>query len=153
MEFILVRGKASATMEEKIMISLKQVISFLVFVLGLHFLGTFCHWYWTYVWFDIPMHFLGGFWVGMVYFWFNPKIEILNSWFYKLPKYLTNLLFILAFTAFIGVFWEFFEFGLDFFTGETMRFQGTSKDTIGDLFFDLLGGTTVFAIFYKSTNN
>lgn len=135
------------------MISLKQVFGFLVFVLTLHFLGTIYHWYWTYPWFDIPMHFWGGFWVGLVYFWLNPQIEILNSWLSKLPKYLVDLLFILAFTALVGVFWEFFEFGLDFFTGDIMRFQGTSKDTMGDLFFDLVGGATAFAVFYKSTNN
>lgn len=131
------------------MISLKQVFGFLVFVLTLHFIGTIYHWYWTYPWFDIPMHFWGGFWVGLVYFWLNPQIEILNSWLSKLPKYLVDLLFILAFTALVGVFWEFFEFGLDFFTGDIMRFQGTSKDTMGDLFFDLVGGATAFAVFYR----
>ncbi|MFA5099013.1 MAG: hypothetical protein WC461_02240 [Candidatus Paceibacterota bacterium] len=139
-------------MEKTLMFSLKQIIGFLVFVLTLHFLGTFYHWYWTYTWFDIPMHFFGGFWLGMVYFWIDPKIEILNSWFNKLPGWLVNLLFLLSFAALIGVLWEFFEFVVDFLIGDTIRFQGISRDTMGDLFFDLLGGTTVFAIFYGKLN-
>lgn len=132
------------------MFSLKQIIGFLAFVLGLHFLATLNYWYWVYTWFDIPMHFLGGFWLAMVYFWLNAKVEILNPEFSKLPKWSANLLFALSFIILIGVFWEFYEFIFDFFNGR--MFQGSSVDTMGDLFFDLVGGVTAFTIFYKKFN-
>ncbi|OGM89383.1 hypothetical protein A3J77_01170 [Candidatus Wolfebacteria bacterium RBG_13_41_7] len=131
------------------MFSLKSITISLIFILLAHIIATFNYWYWTYTWFDIPMHFLGGFWVAMVYFWINAKVEILNSEFSKLPKWLVNLLFILSFIALIGVLWEFYEFIFDFFNGKTGMFQGSSADTMGDLFFDLVGGTTAFAIFYR----
>ncbi len=95
------------------------------------------------------MHFLGGFWVAMVYLWIFPKIEISNFNFNKLPEWFTDLLFALCFVVFIGVLWEFYEYGFDFLKGGTGMFQGTSADTMGDLFFDLVGGTTAFAIFYR----
>ena len=139
-------------MEKKVTFSLKQIIGFLAFVLGLHFLATFNYWYWTYTWFDIPMHFLGGVWVAMVYFWINAKVEILNSEFNKFPKWFPDLLFILSFVALVGVFWEFYEYGFDFLNGKTGMFQGSPADTMMDLLCDLLGGTTVFAIFYRKFN-
>jgi len=63
------------------------------------------------------------------------------------------LVLTLSFVALVGVLWEFYEFILDFFNGNTGIFQGTSADTMKDLFFGLLGGTTAFAVFYKSTNS
>ncbi|MDP3015044.1 MAG: hypothetical protein Q8N28_01380 [bacterium] len=60
------------------MLSLKFIIGLLILILSFHILTTINHWYWTYPWLDIPMHFLGGFWVAMVflYFWRSAHISI-----------------------------------------------------------------------------
>ena len=60
------------------------------------------------------------------------------------------LILTLSFVALVGVLWEFFEFTYDAIVrngnyAETIRMFGYSvkdlyKDTLGDLFFDLLGG-------------
>lgn len=66
-------------------------------------------------------------------------------------KFLTFLIVILSLVALIGIFWEFYEFLNDFFLSSknyTQIFQQSAADTIGDLFFDLLGGT-VFISVYK----
>gem|GEM_PF-1613175 len=62
------------------------------------------------------------------------------------------LVLMLGFVALIGVLWEFYEFLHDFYLltgGKISVFQNSFADTIKDLFFDLVGGTTAFAIFYK----
>ncbi len=140
-------------MEEKIkMFSLKTIIYFLIAFLFLHIFATFYHLYWLFPWLDVPMHFLGGLLLVIIYFWINARIEILNPKFNKLPKWLVNLVFALSFVILIGVLWEFYEFLHDFYLltgGKISVFQNSFADTIKDLFFDLVGGTTAFAIFYR----
>lgn len=54
--------------------------------------------------------------------------------------------FVLSFVALIAVLWEFFEWGIDVvFRSAT---QGGLEDTLGDLFFGLLGG--FFGFFYPN---
>ena len=137
------------------MFSLKSIIILLVFILALHFAATMDHWYWTYSWFDIPMHFLGGFWVAMVFLWLNLKFKILSdSLILQLPYYLITALITLSFVALIGVFWEFFEFLYDVFIssrGYSGFMQLGAADMIGDLFFDLFGASA-FLIIYRIFN-
>ncbi len=95
------------------------------------------------------MHFLGGFWVAMVFITLNLKFAI------KLPNYLITALMVLSFVALIGVFWEFYEFLYDVFIssrGYSGFLQLGAADMIGDLFFDLLGGS-IFLIFYKLSSS
>lgn len=139
-------------MEEKInMISSKFILGLLVFIIGLHVFATIYSWYWTYTWFDMPMHFLGGFWLAIVFLYLNPDFKIPNPRFTKLPNYLITIVITLGFVALIGVFWEFFEFLFDIFVSSKgylgVAQQGVA-DTMSDLFFDLLGGL-VFLIICK----
>lgn len=132
------------------MISSKLLIAFLTFILVFHAIATINYWYWQYLWLDMPMHFLGGFWVAMafVYLISNYQFPILNESF--LPK-APLFIIILSFVAFIGVFWEFYEFLNDIFLSSrnySQIFQQGAADTIGDLFFDLFGGT-VFLLIYR----
>ena len=143
----------------------------MVLILSLHILATINHWYWTYSWFDIPMHFLGGFWVAMLFFWFYQKTRNYADYTQtnadnnmqmdtnKFPResassprmsVLLTIVSCLSFVALIGVFWEFFEFLYDVFIssrGYSGFMQLGAADMIGDLFFDLLGGLT-FSIIY-----
>lgn len=116
----------------------------------MHILATFNYWYWTYLWLDIPMHFLGGFWVAMaaVYLIFNYQFPISKEVLSQ--NFLTFLIVILSLVALVGIFWEFYEFLNDFFFSSknyTQIFQQGAADTIGDLFFDFLGGLSFLAIF------
>ena len=127
--------------------SSKTIFGLLIFILFIHALATVNFWYWRFPWFDIPMHFFGGFWVAMAFLYFDPKIEILKI---NGLKFLTDAAAVLAFVALIGIFWEFFEFISDFLI-ESKRsglFQAGAADTLGDLFFDLVGGASLF-VFYK----
>jgi hypothetical protein len=132
-------------MEEKInMVSLKFIFGLLIFILLLHVIAIVNSWYWVYTWLDIPMHFLGGFWLAVVFFYFvNPRLQIIN---YKL---LITLISALGFVALVGVFWEFFEFLCDVFIfskGYLEVAQQGTADTMSDLFFDLLGGLAFLII-------
>ena len=133
------------------MVFSKSVLIFLVVILLFHFIATFNYWYWTYLWLDIPMHFLGGFWTAMafVYLIFNYQFPI-PSEFLK-QNFLSFLIITLSFVALIGVLWEFYEFLSDVFLSSkeyAQIFQQGAADTIGDLFFDLLGGT-FFSLAFK----
>ena len=97
------------------------------------------------------MHFLGGLWLVMIFFWLiEPRLQITNH------KLLITIVFAVSFSVFVGVLWEFFEFLYDIFIsakGYTLfqvAQQGVS-DTMSDLFFDLLGGL-VFAVAFVKRN-
>jgi len=117
------------------MFSLKAIIVFLVIILILHGVALINNLYWLLPWFDIPMHLLGGFWVAMFFGYLNRK-------FFKLPNFWSAALLTISFVALFGVLWEFFEFFLNHlsFLQKFGDFQGDLADTMGDLFFGLLGG-------------
>lgn len=142
------------------MVSLKYIISLLVFILLIHFFATVNSWYWIYNWLDIPMHFLGGFWVAMVYFMLRNQFqevrppEIDHQYFGGRTSQILMIVSCLSFVALIGVLWEFFEFLYDVFIssrGYSGFMQLGAADMIGDLFFDLLGAS-IFLIIYKIFN-
>jgi len=127
------------------MISPKFILGLLVFIIFIHALATINNWYWTYNWIDMPMHFLGGFWLGVIFLYFiMPKLEITDH------KLLITMILVVSFAVLIGVLWEFFEFLSDIFLAGKGIFeisqQGTG-DTMSDLFFDLLGGFIAFIIY------
>ena len=97
-------------------------------------------WYWIYRWFDMPMHFAGGMWLAGMAVW----------WVYfrggdKSPRFI-SLWGVSVLSAFsIGFFWEIFEAGVSFLTVGHMN---NILDTLGDLLFDILGGTTIAVIMW-----
>ena len=94
-------------------------------VIAIFFLNSMAmkfHWYYSIWWFDMPMHLLGGVFVGLITLAFFPRQPILNI-------FLSILL--------IGTLWELFEFSLDkFITYNPQNFL----DTLSDLAYDLAGG-------------
>lgn len=142
------------------MVSLKHIISLLVFILFVHFFATIYSWYWTYSWLDIPMHFLGGFWAAMVFFWLRNQFqevrppEIDRQYFGGRTSRILMIVSCLSFVALIGVLWEFFEFLYDILIssrGYSGFMQLGAADMTGDLFFDLLGAS-MFLIIYGIFN-
>lgn len=137
------------------MTSLKFIIGLLIFIIVVHILATVNYWYWTYLWLDIPMHFLGGFWaamsiVALISKFHSPAGESIYKEFLN-QNFLRFAVVILSLVVFVGVLLEFTEFFYDIFIssrGYSGFLQLSAADTIADLFFDILGGF-VFLIVYR----
>ncbi len=143
------------------LISSKLILGLIVFILLLHILATINSWYWSIPWIDMPMHFLGGFLVAMVFIWLSQKYfsQFLSNFLLSGNKNLFALIIItLGFVALIGVFWEFSEFLCDIFIstkGYAWIAQQGVADTMSDLFFDFVGGLVFIFIFkiFKNRKN
>ncbi|MST04440.1 MAG: hypothetical protein EXS49_02665 [Candidatus Pacebacteria bacterium] len=119
----------------------KFLVGSLYFIFLLHILASIFGWYDSIKYFDSFHHFLGGAWVFLVgaYYWFKFGMEINN----KLNKKIIFLIFGVSLTCLFGIFWEFFEFGLDQYSlikyGVLGGNQAGLQDTMSDLLFDILG--------------
>ena len=110
-----------------------RLASLIFFIFIANFLANKFYWYYTIWLFDMPMHFLGGFWLGLLFLYsYSIKEATLRTFF--------NLLF---FIFFIGVGWEVFEAIVN---KTTLRDSFNYLDTTSDILFDLSGG--MCAIFY-----
>lgn len=100
--------------------------------------------YWTLDWFDILMHFLGGFWFGYSALWilfFSGYIGVPKR---KDLKFFLLTAFLSAFS--VGVAWEIFEYASDI----TFWDDGYVFDTVKDLVMDSLGGIVSAIFLYKA---
>ncbi|MDD4761610.1 MAG: hypothetical protein PHZ25_01105 [Candidatus Pacebacteria bacterium] len=119
--------------------NIKFLATLFLVIVFTHVIGTWRDWYWNLSWLDIPMHFLGGFFIAVFFLWIRKNLPFLvgkNNFF-------VDFIIILGFVALIGVLWEFFEYFLDYFfanRGVMPLSQVSLQDTLGDLFFDLVGG-------------
>lgn len=98
-------------------------------------------WYVIIPWFDMPMHYLGGVWAGMLSLFFAIT--------YIVPRYpalsrVHRALLVMASVLIIGLGWELFEFILGKVT--YINF-GDFADTISDLLFDMLGAGSALILF------
>lgn len=101
------------------------------------------HWYWTMRWFDMPMHFAGGVWLaGFGTWWQYSKQGVPVQRF--LPLFAVCIIYALS----IGLLWEAYEAVVSFFTVGHMN---AMPDTLSDLLFDILGGTTVSVLVWVRT--
>jgi hypothetical protein len=105
----------------------------------LHVFAVIFSLYVFYGWFDIPMHFFGGFLAGLFAVWtvFYAKegaLEPRTLWKTILTAFLGSLL--------VGLIWEFFEYAYGL-TGNALG--SYALDTIKDLIMDMLGGLTAGA--------
>jgi CDP-diglyceride synthetase len=107
---------------------------FLIFIAN--FLANKFYWYSSIWYFDMIMHFLGGFWVGLAgVYLFQPKEVSFNS-----------VINILLFVFFIGVGWEVFEMLVnDVIVKNSLDFI----DIASDIFFDLSGGLCAILYLWK----
>ena len=107
------------------------LISIAIFLLD--FIAARFYWYVSIWWFDMFMHFLGGFWIGLLIFWI----------FYTKFSFTRNILKVFLLIFIIGFAWEFFEVVFNnYIAGNTFNLL----DTLSDLLFDLAGGG--FSIIY-----
>jgi len=124
------------------------IAGLIVFIFLLHSYALYSFLYWRVWWFDNVMHFLGGAWLALItaYFVFFSKRAVNIR--LPMPAF---LLAAVSFAALVGVGWELFEFCVDFLTGKGgVGFNQLGlQDTMGDLFFDLLGGLAAGLVFIR----
>lgn len=97
--------------------------------------------FYSSIWyFDMIMHFFGGFWLGLVFLWLfsykNSSLELSLELVFKI------ILSVLV----IGVLWEIFEI---IFINIIAQTSFNSLDTPSDVFFDLAGCVFVMLYFLK----
>jgi hypothetical protein len=83
-------------------------------------------------WYDWPMHFLGGFWIGLIF-------AVCSVSFFQTRSSSVRVSVILIGTITVGVLWEFFELYLGI---TALSDLGYHFDTFHDLLMDALGGIT-----------
>jgi len=110
-------------------------------VLALHAAGLLFGLYTSWLWYDIPMHFLGGFAMGAL------GLALLK----KGPSFWHDVLFVIGFVSLISILWEQHEFLLDVLLAGSERRQLGIADTMADFFFDLSGGLVALVLFYERT--
>lgn len=101
-------------------------------------MALFFHWYRLFWWFDMPMHFMGGFfcvWLVLYIYakFFNNK-QSSNDDDFVLNTHIIKKALVWAFI--IGLGWEWFEWGTDLYTKAGDMHM---LDSYSDLFFDMAG--------------
>jgi len=90
---------------------LLPVLFVLIWIIALvHIVAEYNYWYWVYRWFDIPVHFMGGVWLGLagLWVWYTTSGFRKKSWYKKISAVKVSLLTGLL----VGVVWELYEFGV-----------------------------------------
>jgi len=127
--------------KRKILISSLIVIIFIAFS---NYIGMKYNLYWVYKWYDIPMHILGGFCVGLfsLYLYSSFQKNIFTA------NYRRNFFIFLFFILFfITISWEIFELVSKI---TFINDQGYWIDTIGDILNAYFGGMVVYLFFIRN---
>lgn len=147
----------SQTIIQVVMGNLKRPGGLIGLILVVHMLAIWSGWYENHPWFDIPMHFAGGFGIGWLALeiWSASinKIVFQNhvpAW-QRLGVYFFG---ILGLVTLVGVAWEWYEFIFDSVSvwaslGLRPAQMGLG-DTMSDLFLDVLGASVAFVIFRRT---
>jgi len=131
--------------------SMRKASYFLILIFLVNIVGFYYSWYLNYFWFDMTLHFLGGFFIAML------MANYLSEYFAN-KNNLKNLLIIVGVTVFIGVAWEFAEYIANQTLIEPVYkyfkirayFMGDFDDTVNDLLMDILGATLFANIYLHS---
>lgn len=124
--------------EKRTNILLGTLLLVALLVLGLDKIAQDNFLYWTYWWYDIMMHFLGGFLVAGIALWFFLR-------FFRPDFKNAKCAFTVAVATgiIVGIGWEFFEY----FSGALLQQEGSIVgDTALDLVMDTVGACAVWAI-------
>ncbi len=124
------------------------LLSLILLIAILNGAAVYWHLYFHIWWLDIPMHLLGGLWVGLFGL----------SWYYRsrLPKTkdttpLFVVVFAVALTMTVGLAWELFELSAQTFIERADVHD--LGDTLADLVNDTLGALTAAYIFIRMGYN
>lgn len=118
-------------------------------VVSLHLTALARFWYWEFWWFDIPMHFFGGFLVSLFSFFIMWELGLSR---FRNNRYsiVTN---VIVCTVIVGLLWEIFEllFGLTLTKEHSYLF-----DTGADTALNLTGAVVAYwyvVIAYREQSN
>ena len=134
----------------------KALLLFIVIIAVANAFAEHFFLYWRLPWLDMVMHFLGGIWIGLTVLW----IYYLSDKFKDIPenRRKASYVYLLAgiVTLVIGIFWEIFEFNIDFFI--TFNEFNGFYDTISDILFAVGGAILsvryfVYKEYYKKQEN
>ncbi len=110
----------------------------------LNFLAGKMSWYWIMWWFDMPMHFFGGFLSAvLIFLFFYKKLRALDS-LHTRRTFLFIMLGILA----LGLVWELHEVIVERAIPAGMDIV-SFVDSISDLFFDMAGGLLAYLLVWR----
>lgn len=118
-----------------------KVLFMLIWVLALaHGAAEYYHLYWMYRWLDVPMHFLGGMWVGLAVMWFCFRSGYV--WNQHTPPF---SIFTAALVGglLIGFIWELYEYVVWQFSGKLLP-DNYLGDSLLDLVMDVVGALTAY---------
>jgi len=119
---------------------LLSIIFLMLFMFIVDLLAHKFYLFYTLWWFDIPMHFLGGFWVGLFFIYVFFRKDSLFKSYWKV-----------IFCAFlIGILWELFEV---FAHQHIAKIPFDAWDTSFDLLLDIFGSGVALIYFYKTIMN
>lgn len=104
-----------------------------------HITATTFFLYWKYLWFDIPMHFLGGLVCAL-------GIAILPFFRIQYIEKRSSFLVYMCIVLGIGICWELFEYSAGLYRLET----NLIPDTILDVCMDMLGGAVGYGMVKSS---
>lgn len=113
-----------------------RVVSLILFIFVLNLIAMKFYWYFSIWWFDMPMHLLGGFWLGLVFIWF---LRLKDLSFSTIVKIILGVLL-------IGIAWEVFEIIVN---KTIIQNPFNTLDTISDVCFDLVGAFISILYFAK----
>ena len=107
--------------------------------------------YYTFLWIDMPMHFLGGVSIAVAGAQFLAYLQE-RGLVGKLP-FLFHAFFVMSFVGLAAVLWELWEFARDYLARTST--QVNLPDTMIDMFFGLLGGfiALVVLFFFRKSRN
>ena len=112
-------------------------------ILILHLAGIYGRFYWTVPYYDILLHFLGGFWLALMAAYLLDRYVKKN--FFQNHKF-TEIIFLVGVTMIIGFWWEVYELLSDLYVFDKPNLlQGGVMDMLGDLTADFFGAI-VYAI-------
>ncbi len=124
------------------------VLAFIVILVALmNGAANYWHLYYYVWWLDIPMHLIGGFWVGLsalaIYFSEKHSLPMSGSW-------RSLLMVALGATLIVGIGWEVYEWAVDWINGMPHL---NIVDTLADIGNDLIGALLATVLFMRKGYN
>jgi hypothetical protein len=107
-------------------------------IAGLNLLALKYFLFWRLWWYDIPMHFLGGFILASIALWIV-AYEVPVGLRPKVNRLAAAVLMALI----VGILWEIFEYVAGITKGEA----GYWQDTLKDITMDVVGGLAAYLVF------
>jgi hypothetical protein len=122
---------------------LLKVLFILIWVIALtHMAAENFYLYWTFRWFDILTHFMGGIWVGLAGLW----VWYYSGYIREVRRPTSRAILVALGAGFvIGILWELFELVVWILAGTGLP-SNYGPDTLLDLIVDMAGALAGFGL-------